>query len=45
MRGLARADERELRRYGQLYLAYPQIRESLTPELAAAFPVGMAGSL
>ena len=34
--GVSRAEERELRRYRQFYLAYPRIRESLTPELAVA---------
>jgi predicted nuclease of restriction endonuclease-like (RecB) superfamily len=33
--GISRMDARELRRYRQFYLAYPQIRESLTPELAS----------
>lgn len=32
--GVSRAEERELRRYRQFYQTYPQIRESLTPELA-----------
>jgi len=31
--GVSRCEERELRRYRQFYLAYPQIRESLSPEL------------
>jgi predicted nuclease of restriction endonuclease-like (RecB) superfamily len=31
--GVGRADVRELRRYRQFYLTYPQIRASLTPEL------------
>jgi hypothetical protein len=31
--GVSRAEERELRRYRQFYQTYPQIRESLTPEL------------
>ena len=30
--GVNRAEARELRRYRQFYLTYPQIRESLTPE-------------
>ncbi len=30
---LKRIEERELRRFRQFYLTYPQIRESLTPEL------------
>lgn len=33
--GVSRAEARELRRYRQFYFTYPQIRESLTPELAA----------
>jgi len=33
--GVSRAEVRELRRYRQLYITYPQIRESLTPELTA----------
>ena len=32
--GVSRAEARELRRYRQFYLTYPQIRESVTPELA-----------
>jgi len=32
-RGVSRSDERELRRYRKFYQVYPQIRESLTPEL------------
>jgi predicted nuclease of restriction endonuclease-like (RecB) superfamily len=31
--GLKRIEERELRRFRQFYLTYPQIRESVTPEL------------
>lgn len=31
--GVSRAEARELRRYRQFYLTYPQIRESLSPEL------------
>ena len=30
--GVSRAEARELRRYRQFYLTYPQIRESLSPE-------------
>jgi len=30
--GVSRAEARELRRYRQFYLSYPQIRETLTPE-------------
>ncbi len=35
---IPRTDERELRRYRFFYLAYPQIRETLTPELAQTLP-------
>ena len=38
-RGLGRTDERELRRYNQFFLTYPQIRESLTPEFQKALPM------
>ena len=31
--GVSRTEERELRRYRRFYQTYPQIRESLTPEL------------
>ncbi len=31
-RGISRSDERELRRYRQFYLLYPQIRDSVSPE-------------
>lgn len=31
--GISRTQERELRRYRQFYLYYPQIRETLSPEL------------
>lgn len=34
--GVSRAEARELRRYRQFYLSYPQIRETLTPELGVA---------
>ncbi len=34
--GVSRAEARELRRYRQFYLTYPQIRESLSPELRKA---------
>ncbi len=33
--GLKRVDTRELRRFRQLYIVYPQIRETLSPELLA----------
>ena len=36
--GIVRSDERELRRYRHFYLAYPQIRESLSPEFVAVPP-------
>lgn len=36
--GVSRAEARELRRYRQFYLTYPQIRESLTPELVKRLP-------
>ncbi|HEY3323789.1 MAG TPA: PDDEXK nuclease domain-containing protein [Planctomycetota bacterium] len=42
--GVQRADERELRRYRQFYLTYPQIRESLPPEFAVP-PRGAAGGV
>ena len=32
-RGVSRSDTRELRRYRQFYLTYPEIRDSLSPEL------------
>ena len=35
---IRRAETRELRRYRQFYLAYPQIREALTPEFIAMLP-------
>jgi hypothetical protein len=31
-RNISQTDERELRRYRQFYMAYPQIRDSLSPE-------------
>jgi excisionase family DNA binding protein len=36
--GMKRVDVRELRRYRQFYLTYPQIREALTPESRAMLP-------
>ena len=39
--GVTRADVRELRRYKQFYEAYPQIRESVTPEFAAVVPLAL----
>lgn len=35
--GVSRAEERELRRYRQFYQTYPQIRESVPPELTKHF--------
>ena len=32
--GVGRTEERELRRYRRFYQVYPQIRDSLTPELS-----------
>jgi predicted nuclease of restriction endonuclease-like (RecB) superfamily len=44
--GVSRVEARELRRYRQFYLAYPQIRESLTPELEKALlPYSTVGSI
>ena len=45
--GLKRMEARELRRYRQYYIAYPQIRETLSPEWlagpgAAALPAALA---
>ena len=36
--GMKRVAERELRRYRQFYMVYPQIRESLTPEVRKLLP-------
>jgi len=36
--GMKRVDTRELRRYRRFYLAYPQIREALTPESLKMLP-------
>jgi hypothetical protein len=38
-KGVSRVEERELRRYRRFYLVYPQIRESLTPEMRPLHPV------
>jgi predicted nuclease of restriction endonuclease-like (RecB) superfamily len=38
--GLQRVDARELRRFRLFYTAYPQIRETVTPELLARFGAG-----
>ena len=37
-RKLIRVGERELRRFRQFYLTYPQIREAVTPELSRMLP-------
>ena len=37
-KGIGRADERELRRYRQFYMTYPQIRDSLSPEFIPQLP-------
>ena len=39
--GIKRAETRELRRYRQFYLAYPQIREALTPEFIVMLPASV----
>ena len=36
---IPRSDQRELRRYRLFYQTYPQIRESLTPELTRRIPL------
>jgi predicted nuclease of restriction endonuclease-like (RecB) superfamily len=36
--GVSRTEVRELRRYRQFYLTYPQIRETLSPELGRMLP-------
>ena len=38
-KGVSRVEARELRRYRGFYLVYPQIRESLTPEMRPLLPV------
>lgn len=38
LKGMERASERELRRFRRFYRTYPQIRQSLTPELQQAIP-------
>jgi predicted nuclease of restriction endonuclease-like (RecB) superfamily len=43
--GLKRVDVRELRRFRLFYTAYPQIRETVTPELIARFGAGILQSL
>ncbi len=39
-KNISRTDERELRRYRQFYMAYPQIRDSLSPEFVPQLPDG-----
>ena len=44
--GVSRVEARELRRYRQFYLTYPQIRESLSPELVKRLlPQSDAGNI
>ncbi|MHB8763377.1 MAG: DUF1016 N-terminal domain-containing protein, partial [Deferrisomatales bacterium] len=44
--GVSRAEARELRRYRQFYLAYPQIVESLPPQLArSVLPQADSGNI
>ncbi len=38
-KGVSRVEARELRRYRRFYLVYPQIRESVTPEMRPLLPV------
>jgi hypothetical protein len=38
--GVSRSEERELRRYRQFYLTYPQIREALPPDLILPESIG-----
>jgi len=38
LKGMERVSERELRRFRHFYRTYPQIRQSLTPELHQAIP-------
>lgn len=38
-KGIQRVDVRELRRYRQFYLSYPQIRETLSPKLVGKLPM------
>ena len=40
-RGVTRADVRELRRYKRFFDAYPQIRETVTPEFAEVAPLAL----
>lgn len=38
-KGVSRMEVRELRRYRRFYLVYPQIRESVTPEMRSLLPI------
>lgn len=42
-KGMKRVDTRELRRFRQFYLAYPQIREAMTPDLVKMLPASTSG--
>lgn len=42
LKGMERVSERELRRFRHFYRTYPQIRQSLTPELHQAIPASNA---
>lgn len=42
LNGMERVSERELRRFRHFYRTYPQIRQSLTPELHQAIPASNA---
>ena len=43
--GVSRVEERELRRYRHLFLAYPQIRETLSPEFMPQLPAEFLSSI
>jgi predicted nuclease of restriction endonuclease-like (RecB) superfamily len=43
--GVSRVEERELRRYRHFFLAYPQIRETLSPEFVPQLPVEFLSSI
>lgn len=42
---ISRVEERELRRYRQFFLTYPQIRETLTPKLLPQLPAYFLSSI
>lgn len=44
-KNISRTDERELRRYRQFYMAYPQIRDSLSPEFVPQLPDGWLATI